>query len=91
VEEVDLWVKRDRKEAWKKRFKEKLGREYISPVKGFVVAGCILDVIDDIWSNDEGKRIRDREELVKQHYNVYVYRILPYPPQSMDKKGGIFL
>ena len=43
------------------------------------------EVIDDMnYWNRPTKKIIDREEQIKQHYNVYVYRIMPYPPHSKD-------
>jgi hypothetical protein len=30
------------------------------------------------------KKISDQGEEMISHYNVYVYRILPYPPDSKD-------
>jgi len=44
------------------------------------------EAIDDInYWNPLTKEIMDREEQIKKHYNVYVYRVLPYPPLSRDR------
>lgn len=44
------------------------------------------EVIDDMnYWNPVTKKIMDREEQIKKHYNVYVYRVLPYPPPLGDR------
>jgi len=86
---MDSWFIKDRKDAWKEIYKKTIGRDHFSPVDDFVVAGFIWEVIDDINKWDEVKRIRDREEQIKQHYNVYVYRVMPYPPNTKDKKDTV--
>ncbi|DAC72124.1 MAG TPA: hypothetical protein DSN98_06805 [Thermoplasmata archaeon] len=55
-------------------------------MKGFVVGGCIFDIVDEIWGKTQWKRISDFEEDMEQQYNVYVYRLLRYPPLSGEKK-----
>jgi endo-beta-N-acetylglucosaminidase D len=48
------------------------------------------EVIDDMnYWNRATKKIIDREEQIKQHYNVYVYRVMPYPPNTKDKKDTV--
>jgi hypothetical protein len=44
------------------------------------------EVIDDMdYWNPVTKENMDRGEQIKKHYNVYVYRVLPYPPPSRDR------
>jgi hypothetical protein len=87
IEEMTLDVTTERKKAWKERIKEKLGRESVSSVKDYVVAGCILDIIDDIWRNDDIRFFQEGENRNRQQYNVFVYQTIRYPPHSRDKKG----
>jgi hypothetical protein len=82
-------VRVERVRAWKKNFLEKIGRDHISTSKNFIVAGCILDIIDEIWDRNERKIAKAREEFIKRHYNVYVYQMLPYPPDYTEKKRFI--
>ncbi|KYK21925.1 hypothetical protein AYK25_02940 [Thermoplasmatales archaeon SM1-50] len=86
MEERDNTIKTERIKAWKRKFKEKIGREHLSSVKGFVIAGAIFDVLDEFGLIEEKKIKRFLEERVKQHYNVYVYRTLRYPPRLSRKK-----
>jgi hypothetical protein len=44
------------------------------------------EVIDDMNQWGCGKEIIDIGLVVKQHYNVDVYRVLPYPPGTKDVK-----
>jgi hypothetical protein len=60
MEELNPRERRNRVETGKKSFKKKKAENF-SSIKGYGVARCVLDVIDDIWSNNEAKRIRDRE------------------------------
>jgi hypothetical protein len=65
---------------WKvSRRKEKTGRYYEYSTEYW-------EVIDDMnyWTRIT-KEIRNREEQIKQHYNVYVYPTLCYPPHLKDK------
>jgi len=49
------------------------------------------DVIDDMnYWNPATKKIMDNEEQIKQHYNVYVYRTLRYPPPVQRKIGFLY-
>jgi hypothetical protein len=59
---MDSWFVRDRKEAWKKKCMEKLGRDHFFP--------------KDIWESIDDMNSVDRNEHIKQYYNVYVYRVL---------------
>lgn len=48
------------------------------------------DEYEPIWKSITGGSDVIAEELNnlwKQHYNVYVYQELPYPPDTNDKKG----
>ncbi|HER45737.1 MAG TPA: hypothetical protein ENO12_02865 [Thermoplasmatales archaeon] len=85
MEERDNTLKTERMEAWKRKFKERIGREHFSQVQGFVVAGSIFDVLDDLGYNQQ-KTKTSLTDQIKHHYNVYVYRSLRYPPQSSNKK-----
>jgi hypothetical protein len=84
--EMESTLSSDRTEAWKKTMKEKLGRDHLSSVKGYVVAGCILDILDDIWDRKEQKILKQYEEHMKSHYNVDMYRLAHYPPVSRETK-----
>ena len=79
-------IRAERVKALKKKFLEKLGRDHISTSKNFIVAGCVLDIIDEIWDRNERKIVKARDEFIKRHYNVYVYQILRYPPELIEKK-----
>jgi len=73
-------------QSLEKKILEKLGRDHISTSKNFIVAGCVLDIIDEIWDRNERKIVKARDEFIKRHYNVYVYQILRYPPELIEKK-----
>jgi len=48
------------------------------------------DEYEPIWKSITGISdiiAEDLNNLWKQHYNVYVYQELPYPPEINDKKG----
>jgi hypothetical protein len=48
------------------------------------------EVIDDMnYWNPIAKESTGREEQINKHYNVYVYRVLPYPPPSRDRLESI--
>ena len=89
MEEMVSMTRKYRVAAWKKAVNEKLGRDYVSSVKGYVVAGCVLDILDDIWDRKDLNSITQIEELLKNQYNVYVYGLLRYPPVSRDLKKTI--
>jgi hypothetical protein len=86
MEEREINTRRERVEAWKKNMKEKLGRDHLSSIQGYVVAGCIFDILDEIWDKQELKIIQLLEEQQKNHYNVYVYGLLRYPPLHRDRE-----
>jgi hypothetical protein len=44
------------------------------------------EVIDDMNQWSCVKELLQKEEHAKHHYNVYVYKVLPYPPHSKDKR-----
>ena len=67
-----------------KNMKEKLGRDHISSIQGYVVAGCVLDILDDIWDKKDLKLIQLLEGQHKNQYNVFVYGLLRYPPLHRD-------
>lgn len=49
------------------------------------------DVIDDMsYWNPSIKKIINKEEHIKQQYNVYVYRTLCYPPPIHRKIGLLY-
>ncbi len=83
---MELTTRRNRRDAWKKTMTEKFGRDHLSSIQGYVVAGCVLDILDDIWDRNELKIIKQLEEEQKNHYNVYVYGLLRYPPVCYDVK-----
>lgn len=89
MEERDNPLKTERINAWKRKFKERIGRERFSLINGFVVAGSIFDILDELGYKEDKKIKILLEEHMKQHYNVYVYRTLRYPPQSTQKKRCI--
>lgn len=80
MEKREIITRTNRAEAWKKNMKEKLGRDHLSSIPGYMVAGCILDILDEIWDKKDLKIIQLLEEQHKNHYNVYVYGLLRYPP-----------
>jgi hypothetical protein len=84
--EMERLVKQVRAEAWKRIFQERIGRDHLSRINGFVVAGSIFDVLDDLDVNQEKKIKTSWEDRMKRHYNVYVYRVLRYPPHSSERK-----
>jgi len=86
MDEMEAITRRARSEAWKKNMKEKLGRDHLSSIQGYVVAGCVLDILDDIWDNKDLKIIQLLEDRYKNQYNVYVYGLLRYPPMDRDRK-----
>ncbi len=86
---MDRSMKKTRIDAWKKRFKETIGRDHFSSIEGFVVAGSIFDLINELENKGEQKRKAKLEEHMKHHYNVYVYRLLRIPSHSAEKKRFI--
>ena len=86
MEEREQKRQLNRREAWRRRFSEKIGRDHFSSIQGFVVAGPIFDILDDIDYRDWQKRMKQTEDQMKQRYNVVVYRLLRYPPQLTDRK-----
>lgn len=84
--EGDTLRRMDRAEAWKKTLLEKIGRDHLSPEKGYVVAGCVLDILDDIWDKSEANLFKLYEEERKSRYNVFVYSLVRYPPVTRETK-----
>jgi len=86
IDERDPLRRMDRAEAWKKTLLEKVGRDHLSSEKGYVVAGCILDILDDIWDKSEANLFKLYEDERKTRYNVFVYSLVRYPPVTRETK-----
>jgi hypothetical protein len=80
MDEMESKTRQDRQEAWKKNMREKIGRDHLSSIPGYVVAGSVLDIVDEIWDRKELGFIKQLEEQRRNRYNVYVYGLLRYPP-----------
>lgn len=83
---MELSLQRQRMNAWKKNFKEKIGRDQLSSIKGFVVAGSIFDVLDDLWIQTETIRLNSKDNGAKNKHDVFLYRMILYPPTTLQKK-----
>jgi hypothetical protein len=46
----------------------------------------IMELFDDETGLLKRKKKKDQEEEIQEYYNVTVYRILPYPPNTKDVK-----
>jgi hypothetical protein len=86
MDEMELKTRQERQEAWKRNMREKTGRDHLSSVQGYVVAGCVLDILDEIWDRKEQKILTQLQEQQKNRYNVFVYGLLRYPPIRQDIK-----
>jgi hypothetical protein len=75
---MDLRLRNVRAEAWKKQFKEKIGRDHLTSMKGFVVAGGIFDILEDLWVTVPSSEILER--IVNPQSSIYVYQLCRYPP-----------
>ena len=98
MDEMEKITRHQRQEAWKKNIREKIGRDHLSTIQGYVVAGCVLDILDDIWDRREQQMVEQSLEQQKNRYNVFVYGLLRYPPTRHEmmkniegKEPGIFL
>jgi hypothetical protein len=60
-------------------YKEKKGEEYFRVFK-------MMEHFDGLIKIMMRKKITDEEEEIEEQYNVGVYRELPYPPNTKDKK-----
>jgi hypothetical protein len=58
---------------------EKEEKEYFRIFKAMERLGDPLN----FWKR---KKSKDQEEEIQEYYNVSVYRILPYPPNTKDEK-----
>lgn len=73
----------DKKEAWRERYKRLTGKDHFFPRTDKEKLEAMMELCDDIMGKDKTKIT---EEQIKQHYNVYVSNVLPYPPKTKDKK-----
>ncbi len=89
MEEMAVSLKRQRVNAWKKKFKEKIGRDHLSSIKGYVVAGNIFDVLDDLWMRPEEIQISNTDKQPKNKHDVFLYQMIRYPPASPQKRRFI--
>jgi len=46
----------------------------------------IMEIFDDEMGLVKRKKRKDQEEEIQEYYNVSVYRVLPYPPNTKDEK-----
>ncbi len=83
---MELSLRRQRLNAWKKNFREKIGRDQLSSIKGFVVAGSIFDVLDDLWIRTETIRLSSKDDGTKNKHDVFLYQMIRYPPTTPQKK-----
>ena len=74
----------DKKEAWKERCKKIWGTDHFFPRTDEEKLEAAMKLLEDMMGENKTKIIT--EEQIKQHYNVYVYQILPYPPKTKDEK-----
>lgn len=85
-----LLLKRKRLEAWKKNFKQKIGRDHLSSINNYIVAGSILDVLDHLLSQMAEKRKPMKDQKNKIKNDVVFYQMIRYPPMSPTKKNLLY-
>lgn len=85
MEEMAVTLKRQRSNAWKKTFKEKIGRDHLSSINGYVVAGSIFDVLDDLRIRPQVIHTNSNTNQLKNKHDVYLYHMIRYPPVSHHK------
>lgn len=64
------WFVRDRREAWKRRCLKLRGKDHL--------------FCQDIWDLIECLDPTEAESAPVDQYNVHVYKVLPYPPNTKD-------
>ncbi len=46
----------------------------------------IMEHYKDLFGLIKRKKSKEEEEEIQEYYNVSVYRVLPYPPNTKDEK-----
>jgi len=76
---MEYWLTSAAEEPSENSDEEKEGREYFMIFKA-------MERFDDQLSWVMRKKRKDQEEEIQEYYNVSVYRVLPYPPNTKDVK-----
>jgi len=76
---MEDWLMIDSEEQSENSDEEKEGKEYFLIFKA-------MERLDDLLSRMMKKKRNDQEEEIQEYYNVSVYRVLPYPPNTKDEK-----
>ena len=69
----------DAEESPENSDEEKEGTEYFTIFKAMEHHTGLMGLMKRI-------KIIDQEEEIEEYYNVYVYQVLPYPPNTKDAK-----
>jgi hypothetical protein len=77
----------DKREAWKEECKKIFGRDHFFPRTDKEKLEAMMECCSRIMGK---KKTKITEEQIKQYYNVYVYQVLPYPPNSKNSKLPTF-
>ena len=76
---MEYWLMSAAEEPSENSYEEKEGREYFMIFKA-------MERLDDLFTRAMRKKKKDQEEEIQEYYNVSVYRMLPYPPNTKDVK-----
>lgn len=86
MDEMAESIQKQRHDAWKKKFKEKIGRDSLSSRQDYIVAGNIFDLLDDLRVQTNLKQPSFQKDQQTTTNDVCLYPLIRYPPAALHLK-----